>query len=73
MLALIVGAVALLDADQPLIGILQQSDRCFDIAKGRVCVENLDHRVILDPGKQPDDVLAGRGVHSPTLAREPPR
>ena len=33
--------------------------------------EDLDHGVILDPGKQPDNILTGGGVHAKTLALGP--
>jgi hypothetical protein len=36
-----------------------------------VRIKNLDYSVILDAGKQPDDVIVGGGVHPVMLARTP--
>jgi len=64
-------AVALLDTDKTFVGVLQQREDGLDIAQRRVRVEDLYDSVILDAGKQPDNVIVGSSVHAVTLARVP--
>jgi hypothetical protein len=63
--------VALLDANKTFVGVLQQREDGLDIPERRVRIEDFYDSVILDTGKQPDDVIVGGCVHAVTLARAP--
>lgn len=64
-------AVALLHTDQTFVRILQQRERCLDIAERWMCIEDFHDRVILDTREQAGDILVSSGIHDFKLARGP--
>ena len=55
--------LSLLDIDQPLVRILQQLQCCFELTDGRLRIENLEYRVILDTRAQSNNFVMCDACH----------